>query len=238
MWIGLGAAASGAAVLSATLGMAGGMLLMGLFTALLPVQAALALHGATQLVANGSRAWVLRDAIRWPQIACYAGGGVLGAIAVCAADFQPSRAVVYLGVGAMPFAARALPSLDFADRRAAGLCGVLVTAVQLGCGVAGPVLDAFFTTGTLDKRAIVSTKATSQVIAHSAKVLYYLPAALALPPAALVACGVGAAFGTWAGTRLLGRLSEDTFRTLTRWLVLALGAGYLALGAGELAGMR
>jgi uncharacterized protein len=236
MWLGLGAAAGTAAIVSATLGMAGGMLLMGLFTALLPVQAALALHGATQLVANGSRAWVLRDAIRWREIAWYAGGGLVGGALVAAARFEPSAAVVYLGVGAVPFVARVLPALDFADRRAAGLCGAVVTAVQLACGVAGPVLDAFFTAGTLDKRAVVSTKAVSQVLAHSAKVVFYLPAALALPPAALVACGIGAAGGTWIGSHLLGRLSEETFRTLTRWLVLGLGAGYLALGVRELLG--
>lgn len=236
MWLALGSASGGAAILSATLGMAGGMLLMGLFTALLPVQAALALHGATQLVANGSRAWVMRDGIRWGQIAWYAAGGVLGATAVCAVGFQPSKAVVYLGVGAIPFLARVMPALDFADRRAAGLCGVLVTAVQLSCGVAGPMLDAFFTSGTLDKRSVVGTKAVSQVLAHSAKVVFYLPAALALPPAMLVSCGIGAAVGTWLGSKLLDRLSEATFRRATRWLVLAMGAGYLVLGAAELSG--
>lgn len=238
MWIELGAASGGAAVLSATLGMAGGMLLMGWFTAMLPIQAALALHGATQLVANGSRAWVLRDGIRWREIAWYAGGGLVGAAGVWATDFQPSRAAVYLGIGSLPFLARALPALDFADRRAAGVAGLLVVAVQLACGVAGPVLDAFFTSGALDKRAIVSTKAMSQVLAHAAKVLYYLPAALTLPAPVLAACGLGAVIGTWAGTRLLARLSEGTFRALTRWLVLSIGAGYLTLGVLELAGQR
>jgi hypothetical protein len=49
------------AILSATLGMAGGMALMGVFTATLPVAEAMALHGLTQLVANGGRVVVHRN---------------------------------------------------------------------------------------------------------------------------------------------------------------------------------
>src|SRR5512142_1917303 len=46
--------------ISGTLGMAGGMILMGVLLALLPLPAAMMLHGITQLAANGWRAILLR----------------------------------------------------------------------------------------------------------------------------------------------------------------------------------
>ncbi len=68
-------AAFGTAVLSATFGMAGGLVLMGVYTAVLPVEAAMVLHGLTQLLANGLRAVVHVRKVAWPGVAVYAAGG-------------------------------------------------------------------------------------------------------------------------------------------------------------------
>jgi hypothetical protein len=45
-------------VISAVFGMAGGMILMGVYAIALPVQVAMILHGITQLFANGFRAFL------------------------------------------------------------------------------------------------------------------------------------------------------------------------------------
>ena len=52
-------------LLSGVFGMAGGVVLMGVFTALLPVAAAMVTHGAVQLIANGFRAVLHRRHLRW-----------------------------------------------------------------------------------------------------------------------------------------------------------------------------
>ncbi|HSN19689.1 MAG TPA: hypothetical protein VLS49_03380, partial [Usitatibacter sp.] len=46
---------------SGILGMAGGMMLLGILLAVLPVPTAMALHGITQLASNGGRAAMLRE---------------------------------------------------------------------------------------------------------------------------------------------------------------------------------
>ena len=46
--------------LSGVFGMAGGMILMGVLVAFMPVSAAMVLHGAAQLTANGWRAFLWR----------------------------------------------------------------------------------------------------------------------------------------------------------------------------------
>src|SRR6185369_16084060 len=73
--------ALGTAFLSGILGMAGGMILMGILLAFLPVPAAMLLHGVTQLASNGWRAWLWRRDIDWQVFRQYA----LGSLAALAA---------------------------------------------------------------------------------------------------------------------------------------------------------
>ena len=52
-------------MLSGIFGMAGGLVLLGVLLAILPVGTAIAVQGAIQIVANGSRALFSRDFIDW-----------------------------------------------------------------------------------------------------------------------------------------------------------------------------
>jgi uncharacterized protein len=223
------------AVLSATFGMAGGLVLMGVYTAVLPVEAAMVLHGATQLLANGLRAAVHVRRVRWDGVLTYAIGGALGIGLMALVAFVPSRTLVYLLLGAIPFAARLIPRapwLDFARRPAQLLAGFLVCAVQVLAGVAGPILDVFFLGNSLDRHEIVGTKAATQTLSHAAKIAYFLPLLpdAAIPDGAVPAVLIGAGAGTLAGSRLLDRWSDQGFRAATRWIVLGIGAVYLVMG--------
>ena len=60
--------------ISGILGMAGGMILMGVLLALLPLPAAMFLHGIVQFAANGWRALMLRREIDWRVFGGYAAG--------------------------------------------------------------------------------------------------------------------------------------------------------------------
>src|SRR5262245_38961447 len=80
------AAALAGAVLSTSFisgifGMAGGMILMGILLLMLPLAAAMVLHGATQLASNGWRAWLWRHHIQWRIAALYAVGAGAAALA-------------------------------------------------------------------------------------------------------------------------------------------------------------
>ncbi len=240
-------AALGTATLSATFGMAGGLLLMGVYTALLPVPQAMVLHGVTQLVANGGRAWLLRGHVRRDGIALYAVGAALAWVTLRGVRWVPDEAMVFLGIGAVPFVALVLPpspALDFARRRGAALCGLLVAGTQLAFGVAGPLLDVFFVRTALLRREVVATKATTQALSHALKIGYFAPllataaagesGPATLAPDGLALAGVvtvaAALVGTRLGGKLLDRIGEDTFRRWTRRLVLAIGAVFLARG--------
>lgn len=242
-------AAFGTATLSATFGMAGGLILMGVYTALLPVPQAMVLHGVTQLVANGGRAWLLRGHVRADGVRFYLVGAAIAWVVLRGLAWVPSGAAVFLGIGAIPFVALALPpspALDFGRRRGATLCGALVSGTQLAFGVAGPLLDVFFVRTGLLRREVVATKALTSALSHTLKVGYFAPllfgtagGAAAAPdmadplPGLGLAAGVtvvGALAGTRVGGLVLERMGEDTFRRWTRRLVLAVGAVFLVRG--------
>jgi uncharacterized protein len=231
--------AMGTAALSGTFGMAGGLVLMGVFAAILPVPEAMVLHGLTQLGANGGRAWLLRAHVARTSLRALAAGALGAGVVGGLSAVEPPRAWVYLGLGALPWAARALPrgawverGLDAGRPGAAALCGALVVGAQTVAGAAGPLLDLFFLGGRMDRRQVVATKAAAQAIAHALKVGVFLgmvDAAGRLVAPALV-CLAGAAVGTRIGTLLLSRLSEEAFRRWSGRLVLGVGAAYVLRG--------
>src|SRR5258707_7523047 len=56
--------------ISGILGMAGGMILMGILLAALPLPAAMMLHGITQLASNAWRAFLWRTQVDWRGLRC------------------------------------------------------------------------------------------------------------------------------------------------------------------------
>ncbi len=228
-------AALGTAILSGIFGMAGGLVLMGVYTALLPVEAAMVLHGLTQLLANGLRAGLHARQIDRRGLALYALGAGLAWAILRVVAYVPDAKTVYLLLGALPIAARLAPRsrwLTFAWAPAATLAGFLVAGLQMIAGVAGPVLDLFFLDRTLDRHAVVGTKAATQTLSHFLKIgfFYEMVPAGTIAPVTVGAVLVGAAVGTVIGTAILNRWSNEGFQTASRWLVLGIGIVYLGWG--------
>src|SRR5213075_1784518 len=59
------------AFLSGLFGMAGGMILIGVLLALMPLPTAMVLHAITQMASNGWRAFLWRAHIRWRPVFVY-----------------------------------------------------------------------------------------------------------------------------------------------------------------------
>jgi uncharacterized membrane protein YfcA len=230
------AAVLATSTLSGALGMGGGMLLMGVYVFLLPPAEALALHGLTQLAANGWRAWLLRrhvvPGVLLPYLVGAAGAGLL----VAALAPPPTRRGILLMLGILPFLSGRLPAAATIapDRpQAAAGCGFLVGTLHLVAGVSGPVLDVFFLRADLDRRQVVATKALTQALAHAGKAAFFLATleATARPaPDLVLAAWAAAAAGTTLGRAALERLDEVRFRSLGGLVVRAAGLAYLARG--------
>ena len=229
--------------ISGILGMAGGMILMGVLLALLTVPQAMVLHGVTQLAANGWRAVLWRTSIDWRVFRGNAWGALAALAAFALVQLVASKPVALLVLGITPFIGLALPEKLVLDVRKRGhpfLCGVVCTGLQLIAGVSGPILDVFFVRSKMDRRAVVATKASIQSLGHVIKIAYFggLVAAAQRgtvdPRLALLMVALAIA-GTSLSRRVLERLSDASFRQWTRWAVMTMGIAYLATGAWMLA---
>ncbi len=234
--------------ISGILGMAGGMILMGVLLALLSLPAAMMLHGITQMASNGWRAWLWRTNVNWRVFGGYAGGALLAVGSFVLVQFVVSKATAYILLGVTPFISFVLPkrlTLNVDSRGHPFVCGIVCTAMQLLAGVSGPLLDVFFVRSSMTRHGVVATKAMSQTLGHLIKILYFggisaltvagntMPEGLSLT--LIVACIALAFTGTTFSTRVLSKMSDANFRNWTQWTVLTMDVIYLASGGWMLA---
>ena len=233
--------------ISGVFGMSGGMILMGYLVFVLPVSAAMMMQGSIQATANGYRAILNRDAIDWKIFMRYLIGAAAGLALITSIAFVPSKVVMYLLLGIVPFAAAAVPqkwALDVTKRGAAETCGFFVTLLNLTAGVAGALLDVFFVRTTLTRHQVVATKAVTQTLSHILKLIYFgiiveavtgdksrLHDMSILPWWLFAAALPLSMLGTTTGKKLLDRMTDMHFRKWSQRITLMIGAVMIAQGA-------
>ena len=222
--------------ISGILGMAGGMILMGVLLALMSLPAAMMLHGISQLAANGWRALMLRHEIDWRVIKGYAAGAAVAVALFAMLQIVVSKPVALIAMGLTPFITLALPpklQLNVERPWHSSVCGLVCVTLNLTAGIAGPLLDVFFVRSSMSRQAVVSTKAATQTLNHILKVAYFgmvIAVGDEVTPW-LAAMMVGLAFvGTSLSKGVLDRISDTVFRQWTRLTVMTLGVVYLASG--------
>ena len=223
--------------ISGILGMAGGMILMGILLALMPVPAAMMLHGVAQLASNGWRAMLWRKEVDWRVFRGYALGALISMVAFIMLNLVVSKPVALVVMGLTPFVALALPEklhLNVERPWHPFGCGTICSALSLTAGVSGPILDIFFVRSLMGRHKVVATKAMTQSFSHLLKIAYF---------GGIVATGRGtvdpwiggmmvilAFTGTSLAAPVLKRMNDRSFRQWTRWTVMTLGVFYLASG--------
>ncbi len=236
------------AILSAVVGMAGGIVLLSVMLLFLDPLEAIPLHGAVQLVSNGSRTWIQRRHVRWGIFWRYAAplipAGVIG-LAV-AQSLPPSLTRALIGIfvlvatwipgllllGTHP--ERAEPNRRFL------LLGAVVGAINMTVGATGPLIAPFFLNLGLARQALVGTKAACQAAGHVVKIALFGAAGFVfgawLAPLALLAGMVVA--GTWLGSRLLDRVSERRFVLIYRMVLTGIALRLVLVEAAATLGLR
>ncbi|MDB5803555.1 MAG: hypothetical protein JWN73_877 [Betaproteobacteria bacterium] len=230
--------------ISGILGMAGGMILMGVFLALMPVPAAMMLHGVAQLASNGWRAWLWRREIDWRIFRGNLYGSLLILVVFCVLQLVAGRATVYIVLGLTPFVSYVLPpklKLNVDKPYQPFACGVVATGLQLLSGVAGPILDVFFLQSKMSRHRVVATKASTQTLAHLLKILYFgfllghdqgrVEWWLAISMIVVAMAGNSASRG------VLEKMTDVNFRRWTRGTVTVIGLVYLGNGVALLTGL-
>ena len=237
----LAAAALATSVLSAIVGMAGGIVLLSVMLILLEPLVAIPLHGVVQLVSNGSRTAIQRRYVRWQIIRSYCVLLLPGSIAGLFIAQSLSPPVARLVIGTFVLVATWLPRAvtlgthpeNAEPRRRFFVLGGIVGTLNMTIGATGPLLAPFFLNLGLPRQSIIGTKAASQFLGHLTKILVFGGAGFAFAEYALplvILCAMVVA-GTWIGSQLLEHVSELWFRRLFK-TVLTLVALRLILREG------
>lgn len=243
MWVMILGTVFGTSLLSGFLGMAGGVILMGVFVALLPISSAMVLHGVTQSAANGFRGWLLREHICWKVFIPYVIGALFAVTLFFTITFVPEKPWVFIGLGSIAILNMFVPKtliLDLFKPGVSVFCGVIVTSTQLFIGVSGAVLDVFYINSNLTRFQIIATKAVTQTLSHLLKLFYYgslmvmESQALELPVWIFLAVVPFAFAGTSVGRQVLRFVDEKQFRLVSRVALVLIGCTYVYRGTSLL----
>jgi uncharacterized protein len=223
--------------LSGIFGMAGGLILIGVLLALLPLPEAMALHAVTQMAANGWRGILWYKHIRWRAALTFLIGCVAAFVVWTFWRYVAPKPLALILLGISPFLVKLFPAdlKPNPERLQDGLVyGASSMSLMLLAGVSGPLIDTFFLGGKMERRQIVATKSICQLCCHGMKYLYFgslVDAAAGLDPVMASAAIVASIVGTSAARPILERLTDTQYRLWANRIVTTIAAFYLLQGA-------
>ncbi len=213
-------------MLSAVVGMAGGITLLSVMLLFFDPLVAIPIHGVVQLVSNSSRTFVQRKHVDWTILWRYSVMLVpMGFIGIEIAQALPPNVTRAL-IGVFVLIATWKPGWlligthpERADvHRRFFLLGAVVGLINMTIGAAGPLIAPFFLRIGLSRQALIGTKAACQAAGHLVKIAIFGIAGFVFTeyaiPLALLSVSVIA--GTWLGSQVLESVNERWFTRLYR----------------------
>ena len=206
--------------LTAAVGLGGGVALIAVMGAFLPVALLIPVHGVVQLGSNAGRAIVQRAHMDWSFVLYASLGGLVGALIggkmVIALPDAPMRAALGLFILFMVWGPK--PTAFGAGTPGVILGSGIATFLTMFFGATGPFIGALLAMRKMTRHRIVATHAGTMVVQHLLKVAVFgflgfqfgvwLPLMIAM-----IAVGFA---GTLAGTLLFDRLPERSFQIAFR----------------------
>lgn len=232
----VGVAALLTSVLSAIAGLGGGTVLLLVIAQFVPPTVAIPIQGAIQLVANGSRAVMLRGQIAWPVVGWTAilmlPASFLGVGLATALPEDAVRLVLAGFVLVLAWRPDLLKAKDAKQRGSGDARGLLLGLgatsgfLNTTVGVSGPVVSPFLKAVTASHKAFVATAGAMQVLAHTSKLIAFSASGWSIADHRnMIIVGViGVIAGSWIGTRLLDHVSEANLDLLFKVVLTALAA--------------
>jgi uncharacterized membrane protein YfcA len=235
-WFIIGISIVAGSFLSGVFGMAGGMVVIGVLLIYFDVATAMILFSIIQLAANGWRAAQWWSYVRWDIIWLYCVGGAVAFAGLRLFEFIPDKALVYLLLGLTPFAVDILPKSwrpNIEWRGVPFFTGLFTTIIQFLSGVGGVFLDIFFQKSILDRKTTLATKAIAQSASHVLRLVYFvsltgIAGVETVPALGAIVLAIG---GTMLAPYVIERMTDDSFRQWTRFVIYTICVVYLARAA-------
>lgn len=203
-------------MLTASVGIGGGLLMLATLAQLIPVKAIIPVHAAIQLGSNSGRALIMLKEVRWDILAWFFAGSVLGAIAGGRLAINLPIEFLQGLLGSFILFSVWGPKLrGFANNKLALVFGgAISTFLTMLVGATGPFVTALFRTIKLNRLTLVATSAAALIIQHGVKIFVFGLLGFNFAPYGwLIGAMVVSGFiGTLVGRRTLVKIGEDRFQ--------------------------
>lgn len=232
--------------ISAVIGMGGGIILLGIMAILIPEgYMVIALHGIIQMVSNGTRTFVFRQHLKKNLISEYLFGALIGlglSVIIVYALMQyyevdsanqikfdylkPIIGLYILWYLYLKGAKKEQKNKLFI------IVGFISGLVSIFIGAVGPLIAPFFLRKDLTKENVIANKAACQIITHIGKIpifMYFFNVNYIEQYTILLPLIISVYIGTNVGKKLLGSISEKTFKMIFK-VCLTIIALRLVLG--------
>ena len=236
MWLILTIAGFLSATISATIGMAGGTVLLAIMLVVgWPPFVVIPLPAAVQLVSNCTRVVVFREHLKLKPFYFFfvfmAAGPFIGLYLFKDLPADTTRIILALFI----VYATWVPKWGLArlpENAAFAFAGILCGLLGVVIGAVGPILAPFFLSGQFKKEELIGTKALCQSSTHAMKIIAFASFPMGvfdhwtlLPPLVLAVI-----MGTFLGKQLLEKLSEGKFTFIYRVVLTLLAIKLLYSG--------
>jgi len=240
IFLGLTLTALCAAFITAVIGSAGGLLLLGVLALVFPPTVLIPLHTVVMLGDNVSRVAIMWRHIFRAALFPFFVGAALGAIAggQIFMTLPTATLQVILGVSIIVFTwmPKIASSRSLGSRF--GLVGFIATFIGIFVSAVGALVGPFIAAACTDRREVISTFSAVMGLIHLWKLIAFGLLGVTLAPylPLMVAMVATAAIGNLAGSRVLNKIPESAFRSIFRVVLTALAIRILWL-AGKNGGL-
>jgi uncharacterized membrane protein YfcA len=221
-------------ILSATVGMAGGTVLLSILLFCFIPSTAIPLHAVNQLVANAQRSWLLRKHVNRHYLTAFCGGALIGNFTSAwllkeTITFTHAPLLIAIVIGYSLLKPQKRFNLR-PQRRGFFVAGVVLGFIGMFVGATGLILASLFVREDMAKEEIMATQGAIQSFSHGLKVLGFLWIGFDFIPwlLPLALMSLATILGTRLGVAVFRRMPASLFRVIYR-SVLALSGVYLVV---------
>jgi len=211
-------------VISGMTGMGGGTILLAIIASMVATDYVVPLHGTVQLISNSTRLVLFFRHIRWRVIGYFIIGIAPGAILGIFIFRLLDKNIVKLLMGVFILTVALLPKSR--NERTSSFVlflpiGFISGFIGIFFGAIGPFIAPFFIRKDIIKEELVATKATCQAISHIIKIILFGFIGINVFGnwKLLVSLCLAVVIGTVIGKKMLGKLSETSFRKIFKVLL-------------------
>ncbi len=214
-------------MITASLGIGGGTLMLATMAQLLPIKAIVPVHGAVQLGSNGGRAILMFRDIQSQPLIWFFVGSTIGAAAGGTLVVELPTQALKIALGSFILISIWLPTLGYSapsDKTMLGV-GFFSTLLTMFVGATGPFVIAVLRAFGFSPITLVSTSAAAMVIQHCLKVAAFGVLGFAFEDyAILILLMIMTGFiGTFIGRKILISLGRNAFQKGLNILLALLG---------------